>query len=113
MEFNINDLKAVVITCLQKKYVDFSGRAGRAEFWYWTLFALVVTVIANAISPTLGTLVSLALLLPGLDVGVRRLHDLNQSGWLMLIVFIPVLGALGLLVWFTQKGTEGSNEYGS
>ena len=96
------------------KYVTFSGRASRSEYWYWTLFATIVSIIAFVIDmlvfPGMGvrpvnTIVSLALFLPGLAVAVRRLHDLNQSGW-WLLIFVFIWGS------FFWKGTEGPNRFG-
>jgi len=99
-------------------YVTFSGRASRSEFWYWTLFAVLVTMAAqiadNALfdNPGLfGPLVSLALFLPGLAVGIRRLHDINRTGWWVLIG-LTIVGLILLIVWACMKGTPGTNRYG-
>jgi uncharacterized membrane protein YhaH (DUF805 family) len=106
------------------KYVDFQGRACRAEYWWWTLFAIIVSVVievleglGNSVSGTqifsiLG-LASLALVLPGIAVSVRRLHDLGKSGWWFLIALIPLVGPIILIVWFAGRGAEGNNEYGA
>ena len=77
------------------KYVTFSGRACRSEFWYWTLFVILVTIAAGIIDRELvdsdtglvQPLISLALFLPGIAVAIRRLHDLDRSGWWLLIAF--------------------------
>jgi uncharacterized membrane protein YhaH (DUF805 family) len=103
-----------------RNYVGFSGRAARSEYWYWVLFSIICQVVAVVIDKVLfgyGTsaleaLVGLALLLPGLAVVVRRLHDLDRSGWFFLLGFIPLIGAIWLLVWFCTKGTWGSNRFG-
>jgi uncharacterized membrane protein YhaH (DUF805 family) len=112
-----------VRTCLQQKYVDFSGRARRSEYWYFVLFYVIVSVVAGIIDGILGTrgtaggtglvgaIVSLALLLPGLGVGVRRLHDTGRSGWWILIGLIPLIGAIVLLVFFVQD-SHRENQYG-
>jgi uncharacterized membrane protein YhaH (DUF805 family) len=99
-----------------KHYVDFSGRAPRSEFWYWYLFVFILSIIANIIDrviemPIFGAIVGLGLLLPGISVGVRRLHDLDRSGWWYLIVFTGI-GAIVLIVWACFKGTTGSNRFG-
>jgi uncharacterized membrane protein YhaH (DUF805 family) len=104
-----------------QNYVGFSGRAVRSEYWYWYLF-FVLVAIASAlidfalfprvdISPV-NTLAELALLLPSVAVSVRRLHDLDRTGWWLLIILIPLIGAIVLLVWFCMRGTVGPNRFG-
>ena len=107
-----------------KKYVDFSGRARRLEYWTFTLwnliFALVAIVLDNLFGnadPELGygliySLFSLAILLPTWAVTVRRLHDVGKSGWWLLISLIPILGALCLLIFGLTNSQLGDNEYG-
>jgi len=100
-----------------QNYVNFSGRAARSEFWYWALFVLLVNIAANIIDAGIGTgvigaLASLALFLPGLAVSVRRLHDLDRTGWWLLIALTGI-GIILLIVWYCMKGTTGSNQYGS
>jgi len=98
-------------------YVNFSGRACRSEYWYWVLFVVLVDIAAGIIDAALWTyaitsLADLALFLPGLALAVRRLHDLDRTGWWVLLVFIPVIGAIILIVWACTKGTEGPNRFG-
>jgi len=99
-------------------YVNFSSRAARSEYWYWVLFnvlAQVVTgIIDNAvIGMSLTTAIfSLAVLLPGIAVAARRLHDVDRTGWWLLLAFVPVVGLIVLLIWFCTKGTDGSNRFG-
>lgn len=115
------DFATAVRTCLAK-YADFSGRARRSEYWYFVLFNVLVSVVASILDAALGTdtgtgtgviagLASLALLLPGLAVGVRRLHDISKSGWWILIGLIPVVGWIVLVIWFVQD-SHGDNEHG-
>lgn len=97
-------------------YVNFSGRAARSEFWYWALFVLLVNIAANLVDAAIDTgllsgLASLALFLPGIAVGVRRLHDLDRTGWWLLIALTGV-GIILLIVWDCMKGTTGPNQYG-
>ena len=108
------------ITSGFQNYVNFSGRAARSEFWFWTLFSFLATAaagiidmvaFANAAVSPLNILVSLALFLPGLAVSVRRLHDLDRTGWWLLLVF-TVIGVILLLVWDCMKGTTGPNRFG-
>ncbi|QFS82746.1 Inner membrane protein YhaH [Roseivivax sp. THAF40] len=111
-------------TCFSK-YATFQGRAARPEFWYFALFlvlgnflcglidrALFGTSAAGQPVSILGALFSLAVFLPWIAVGVRRLHDVNKSGWWYLLVLIPVIGALVLLYFFVQRGAGGANDYG-
>lgn len=106
-----------VRTCLNK-YVTFDGRAPRSEFWWWVLFVIIANVVAVMIDSMIGipafqVIVGLGLLLPGIAVGVRRLHDLDKSGWWYLLVFIPIVGPLVLIFFFVQAGTMGSNRFGA
>jgi len=106
-----------VQTVLTQKYVDFSGRARRSEYWWFYLFSLIVSIVFNGIdraigTPIIGGLVSLAIFLPGLAVGIRRLHDTGRSGWWTLLVFFIIIGWIILLVWFVTDGTPGDNKYG-
>jgi uncharacterized membrane protein YhaH (DUF805 family) len=94
------------------KYADFSGRASRPEFWWFALFQVAALVVAQFFGDWLYMLVALALVLPGLAVGSRRLHDIGKSGWFQLIWLIPLIGLLLLLYWFAQPGT-GPNQYGN
>lgn len=99
-----------------EKYAVFHGRSSRSEFWYWVLFVVLLSVatsIVDAIigATILGPLVSLALLLPGLAVSVRRLHDIGKSGWWVLVGFIPVLGLIYLIYLYVQP-SDGPNDHG-
>jgi uncharacterized membrane protein YhaH (DUF805 family) len=98
-------------------YVNFSGRASRSEYWFWILFYIIVLVVASVLDGVLGTglfapIASLGLFLPGLAVSVRRLHDLDKSGWFILIGLIPLVGFIILIVWYCTKGTPGPNRFG-
>jgi len=99
------------------KYATFSGRARRSEFWWFTLFAIIVYIVVGIIdaaikNAVLGVIVALALLLPSLAVTVRRLHDTGRSGWWILIGLIPFVGAIVLLVFECQDSQPGANNYG-
>jgi uncharacterized membrane protein YhaH (DUF805 family) len=98
-------------------YVNFEGRASRAAFWWWVLFAILVSIAANIIDAIIGApifslLAALGLFLPGLSVAIRRLHDTNRSGWWYLIGLIPLIGFIVLLIFFLEQGTPGPNDYG-
>ena len=107
------DITKSVKTCFQK-YVDFSGRAARPEFWWFALFSLVVSLLVQAVlGYTVAMLVNLAFLLPSLAVGSRRLHDTGKTGWLQLLWIIPVLGWAAMIYFLVQPTVAGSNQYGS
>jgi len=101
-------------------YVTFRGRASRSEYWFWTLFAVLLTVagyIADTAlfeSPDPGLfapLVSLGLFLPGWAISIRRLHDLDRTGWWLLLA-LTVVGIILVLIWDCMKGTSGPNRFG-
>ena len=101
-----------------KKYVDFSGRARRTEFWMFTLFNIIISVVLGILDMflgfgLLGGIYALAVFLPSLAVGVRRLHDTDRSGWWLLIGLIPIIGFIVLIVFFVQDSQAGDNEYGA
>ena len=105
-----------------KKYAVFSGRARRKEFWMFVLFNFIIGMVLGILSniPGLGivfiiisSLYSLAVLIPGIAVCVRRMHDTNRSGLLLLLGLIPLAGAIILLIFTLQEGTSGDNQYGA
>jgi uncharacterized membrane protein YhaH (DUF805 family) len=91
-----------VSTCL-KKYVDFNGVASRSEFWWFFLFQVVVAVVLSLISNWIADIATLALVLPSLAVGARRLHDTGRSGWWQLLLLIPLVGLIILIVFWVQE----------
>ena len=112
------------------QYADFSGRAGRREFWsYAACYAVIHFVIAelgihfstgletmqvsSIIVVGIMSLLSLALVCPTLAITIRRLHDTDRSAWWMLVCLIPALGAITLLVLLAFHGFQGNNKYGS
>jgi len=108
-------------TCL-RKYVDVNGRGSRSEFWYFQLFLTVLLIISSWIDSAVfgtglgdygmvSTVIMLGTLLPSICVSVRRLHDVNKSGWLFLLIF-TCIGIIPLIIWWATKGTSGSNEHG-
>jgi uncharacterized membrane protein YhaH (DUF805 family) len=98
-------------------YVNFSGRASRSEYWYWFLFVVLGQIVTMIIDSVIGIqlttgIFSLVVLLPGIAVGVRRLHDLDRSGWWLLLGLVPLVGAIVLIIWFCTGGTPGPNRFG-
>jgi len=108
-----------------QKYATFEGRARRKEYWMYALFTTLISIVlmivdsvagltklaGGQISP-LNTLYGLAVLIPGLAVMVRRLHDTNHSGFWILILFVPFVGVIILLLWLIKEGDSRSNEFG-
>ena len=95
-----------------KKYAVFEGRARREEFWMFALVNFIISVVLHLISPFLGGIYNLAVLLPSLGVGARRLHDTGRSGWLLLIGLIPLIGIIVLIVFWVQDSQPGANAHG-
>jgi uncharacterized membrane protein YhaH (DUF805 family) len=107
-------------------YVNFSGRSARPEYWYFALFLVLVGIAASLIDLALGfvdvdsglpgplsIIFTLATILPGLSVSVRRLHDIGRSGWWVLISLVPIIGVILLIYWACQRGEPQANAYGS
>ena len=86
------------------KYADFSGRASRAEFWWFYLFTFLVSLITCGVA-------CLVFLIPQYAVGARRLHDTGRSGWLQLLGLVPFVGLI-LIYWWVLEGDQGTNQYG-
>lgn len=108
-------------TDVLKRYAVFDGRAGRPEFWWFTLFSFIVAVaiglvVEIAVGGGAGQaalyLYLLAVALPSLGVSIRRLHDTNRSGWWVLIGFVPLIGGIWQLVLMVLTGDAFRNRYG-
>lgn len=107
-----------------KKYADFSGRASRREYWWFVLFTTLASLVLAVVDSALGTfndqagmgmlggLYALLVLLPTIGVQVRRLHDVDRSGWWLLIYLVPLVGAIVIFVFACMKGTPGANRFG-
>ncbi|WP_179378607.1 DUF805 domain-containing protein [Jannaschia marina] len=116
-----------VNTCLKQKYATFQGRAARSEYWWFTLFSILAQIGAQIVFAVLASMgeaaallgivilavVVLGLILPGISVLVRRLHDTDRSGWWFWIALVPLVGSIILLVFLVTKGTEGENTFGA
>lgn len=129
-------------TCLARKFISGQGRASRSEYWWFFLFNFIANLVLNFI-PVIGSIASLVLTIPGIAVAVRRCHDLNKSGWLIILPYVLliigtilmitamvgqsealfyiavgglILGGLGFLIltiFFMFPGTAGPNKYGN
>lgn len=117
-----------------RRYAQFEGRSDRKEFWYYVIFYVVVSCILSALDgllfgghytivsdqgwqvtydrDVLAGLFNLVSLIPWIALQVRRLHDTNKSGWLVLFWWIPIIGWLLLLIWYCEKGDAASNAHG-
>ncbi len=118
-------------TCTSK-WVTFSGRASRSEFWWFNLFVVIVQIVWQAIfGGAIGTiaegggssivmgvlglvflLVYIYLAIAAISATVRRLHDRDKTGWWYWLFLVPIVGAIILIVWFCMRGTQGPNRYG-
>lgn len=113
-----NGFNTYFIDYLKNNYAKFDGRVSRRQYWMFTLYSMLISIAFNvviAILPFLAILsvvYALALIVPSLGLIVRRLHDLNLSGWFFLIAFVPVLGGLALLFLFCMSGDAEDNKYG-
>ena len=106
-----------------KKYAVFSGRSRRKEYWFFVLFAVIISIVLGVIDTMIGTqaggigilsgIYALAILIPSIAVSVRRLHDIDKTGWWILIGFIPLIGTIILLIFAFLPGTAGDNKYGA
>ncbi len=116
---------SVAVSNVLANYANFQGRAIRSEYWFWVLFYVLLSAATNVLELLVRhvflihglfiiafTLLYLFLLVPNLAVSVRRLHDLDKSGWWLLLAFVPLVGPIILLVWFCTPGTPGSNQFG-
>jgi uncharacterized membrane protein YhaH (DUF805 family) len=110
------DFATAVKTVVMQKYANFSGRAIRSEYWWFVLAYIIAYLVLAIVDYVLGaqlltSILSLGLLIPSIAVGVRRLHDLDKSGWWLLLGLIPIVGLI-LIYWFAQPGTPGPNRFG-
>ncbi len=112
---------------IRYRYADFEGRASRSEYWYFVLFYVIIELVCQAIdhyviNPNLlgmmakeaarggilSGILGLALFIPSLAIGVRRLHDIGKSGWWLLVGLVPIIGPLVLIYFFVQRSSEVS-----
>jgi len=111
----IENWKLVVL----QRFAKFDGRAGRAEFWWFVLANFLVYIVLAILLQISGIflivelLFALAMIVPSIAVAIRRLHDTDKSGWMLLIGLIPLVGAILLIVFYATEGTSGPNQYGA
>lgn len=101
-----------------KNYANFNGRSTRADYWYVVLANFIIGFVLGFIAGLvpelsfLSSIYSLATLVPGLAIAIRRLHDINKSGWNYCLVFIPIVGAILLLINLCKPSVDENNQYG-
>lgn len=107
-----------------KNYAVFNGRARRMEYWMFTLFNVIISLVLAIIGQSmfkngmigepqlLNNIYSLVILIPLIAVSVRRLHDIDKSGWWFLLFLIPIIGTILMIFFFVQQGTQGRNRFG-
>ena len=100
-----------------KIFFDFSGRARRKEYWIFSIISAIISVILGFVDGFIGFnlltgLYGLFVLIPEISLQFRRLHDIDKSAWWLLLLFVPVIGAIVILVFAFLPGTAGPNKYG-
>ena len=103
----------MAVTSVFRNYTNFSGRARRSEFWYFMLFNIIVNTCLWAVAIPAVPIYSLAVLIPGIAVTIRRLHDTNRSGFWIFLALLPLVGEILLIVWLTEDSSPQPNMYGS
>ena len=102
-----------------ERYAQFTGRARRAEFWWYALANVIISVAFNILGAIttlfaiIGFIYWLGVLIPGIAVGIRRLHDTDRSGWWLLIALVPFVGFIVLIVFLATDSKPGVNQYGT
>ena len=122
-------MKKYYLDILTNKYIDFSGRARRKEYWMWTLYVTLIYILAMILDNMLGLnfellgedlgygwlylITGIINFIPGLSIVVRRLHDVGKSGWFFLIILIPIIGWIGILILLCSDGDKEENKWGT
>lgn len=122
-------MKKYYLDILTNKYIDFSGRARRKEYWMWTLYVTLINILAIILDDMLGlnfellgqdldygwmyVTAGIINFIPGLSIVVRRLHDIGKSGWFYLIILIPIIGFIWILILLCSDGVTEDNKWGT
>lgn len=103
-----------------KRYAEFGGRSGRSEYWFFFIVYFIIYMTLTGFDVATGqsmswptTFFTLAMLVPSIAIGVRRLHDIDRSGWWLAITLVPIVGAIVLLFFSAQDSTPGNNRFGA
>ena len=102
----MNYLKTYFLDIITKHYFDFSGKEGIKTFWLFVLNVVVIGFILGLISSILSSIFSIAMILPGLGILVRRLHDAGFSGWWALLLLVPVIGLIAVIILACLPGKK-------
>jgi uncharacterized membrane protein YhaH (DUF805 family) len=117
MAIQPNPFEEYYLNVLKNKYALFTGRAQRSEYWYFVLFNFIVSLGLGMVDVFTGigflsSIYGLAVIIPSIAVGIRRLHDTDKSGWWLLIVFLPLVGWIILIYFLIQDSQPYDNQYG-
>jgi uncharacterized membrane protein YhaH (DUF805 family) len=117
MTATINPFEDYYINTLRNKYAEFNGRARRSEFWYYILFNFIVSMGLGMMDTFTGIgflsgIYGLAVIIPGIAVAIRRLHDSGKSGWWLLVILVPFVGWVILIYFLVQDSQPFDNLYG-
>ena len=112
-----NPFETYYLDLLKNKYAEFNGRARRSEYWYFVLFNFIVSLGLGMVDAFIGIgflnyVYSLAVIIPGIAVGIRRLHDTGRSGWWLLVGLVPFVGWIILIIFLVQDSQPFDNQYG-
>lgn len=114
-----NGFNTYFVEYLKNNYAKFDGRVSRREYWMFSLYSILVSIALQIVililSPLaiVSLLYAVALLVPSIGLGIRRLHDINLSGWFFLIALVPFIGGLALLFLFCLPSDKGKNDFGT
>lgn len=121
------DFTTAVKQVLKVNYANFQGRARRSEYWWFALFSMLFSVVAQILMGAVAAtgsgilmlliaipvlVFAIGIIIPSIAVAIRRMHDTGRSGWWLLVGFVPVIGFFVILYFFVQRGTVGSNPWG-
>lgn len=103
---------------LKGQYADFKGRTAKKDFWMFILFSIVINIVLSIIDNIIGMKIlsgiyGLAVLIPSIAIGARRLHDIGKSGWLQLLALIPFVGIIILIIFWIKDGVADENKWGA
>ena len=112
-------IKNLYLSVLKNKYAQFNGRASRTEYWTFTLVNAAISIVLILVERAFGghgsgflsTIFGIGVLIPGIAVLIRRLHDTDRSGWWALLALLP-LANLVLLAFMFFDGTQGAIRFG-
>ena len=108
----MNEFKMYFLDVIKNKYAAFNGRARRSEYWFFSLFCAIINCVLGLIYDPLTWVWSIVVFIPSLAILIRRLHDINKSGWSALLFLIPIVNIVLIFVWLCKAGTTGANQYG-